>query len=317
MKTKIAVTSASFSRNEILCRELEQAFPEAVIQLNSDGLSLKGTDLIAYLAGADAAIVALEPVDANVIGALPSVRMISKFGVGLDNVDTAYAEEKGIAIGWVGGVNRRSVSELTLAFMLGLSRNVFTSGYSLKAGTWNKHGGMQLTGKTVGILGCGNIGEDVLRLLQPFRVRALVNDILDKSVICECYGAEQVSFESIIEEADFVTVHLPLTEQTEHLFNDRILKRMKSTAYLINTARGPVVDQQALKQALMNGDIAGAALDVYESEPPTDLEFLELSNLMVTPHIGGNAREAVLNMGRSAIQNLVDFFQDKQGGVQA
>jgi len=307
---KIAVTSASFSRDSVLRAELQRAFPDATIRFNDAGVSLKGDALNAHLAGADAAIVALETIDASLIDSMSSVRIISKFGVGLDNVDTQYAQQKGIGIGWIGGVNRRSVSELALAFMLGLSRNVFFSGYSLKTGSWNKNGGVQVTGKTVGILGCGFIGEDLLRLLTPFRTRTLVNDIVDKSIICECYGATQVSFDQLLEESDFLSIHLPLSPETHHLFNADVLRRMKRSAFLINTARGSIVEQEALKAALQQGVIAGAALDVFEKEPPDDIEFLSLPNLMVTPHIGGNAREAVLNMGRAAIRNLVEFFED-------
>lgn len=318
MSPTIAVTSTTFSRNETLVAELEQALPGANFRYNREGLSLREDSLVQFLEGADAAIVALEPVTDSVLSRLPGLKALSKFGVGLDNVDVGFARQVGKTVCWKGGVNRRSVSELTLAFMLGLMRNVFFSGFALKEASWKKNGGTQLTGKTVGIVGCGFIGEDVIRLLQPFHCRVLVVDILDKSVVCECYGARQVNLDFLLRESDIVTLHVPLTDLTYHLINPSTLETMKPEALLINTARGPIVDAVALKLALQRGvgihegkGIAGAALDVFEVEPPTDEEFLQLPNLMVTPHIGGNASEAVLGMGRSAIAGLVDFFYEQ------
>jgi D-3-phosphoglycerate dehydrogenase len=193
--------------------------------------------------------------------------------------------------------------------MLGLCRNVFGSGFKLKQSDWDKNGGHQLSGKTVGIIGCGHIGSDVARLLSPLGCSILVRDIVDKSDFCHKQGASIASLEEVIEKSDVITLHVPLTELTRQMVNENFLKRMKSSAFFINTCRGEVVDQDALKNALNQKTIAGAALDVFAEEPPTDAEFLSLPNLMVTPHIGGNAREAVAAMGRSAIDHLVSFFQ--------
>jgi D-3-phosphoglycerate dehydrogenase len=138
----------------------------------------------------------------------------------------------------------------------------------------------------------------------------LICDILDKRGVVDTYGATQVSQEELLVEADIISLHVPLTELTKFMVNEDFLHKMKQTAYLINNSRGHVVNQQALKKALQKKTIAGTALDVYESEPPDDIEFLSLPNLMVTPHIGGNANEAVIAMGRSAIVHLKEFFLD-------
>ena len=193
--------------------------------------------------------------------------------------------------------------------MIGLCRNVFRSGYSLKQSKWKKEGGWQLSGKTVGIIGCGNIGSDVIQLLAPLKCTLLVCDILDKSEFCKKNNATQVNLENLIAKSDLISMHVPHTSLTDKMVNNKFFHQMKPAAFLINTCRGNVVDQSALKNTLIKGDIAGAALDVFAEEPPIDEELLSLSNLMVTPHIGGNAKEAVEAMGRSAIDHLIAFFQ--------
>ena len=211
-------------------------------------------------------------------------------------------------MGWTEGVNRRSVSELTLCFMLGLCRNIFNSGFKLKESEWEKEGGHQLSGKTVGIIGCGHIGSDVIKLLLPLDCTLLVRDIVEKSNFCREHGVLEVSLEEMIARSDIISLHVPLTQLTRQMVNEKFLQKMKPTAFLVNTCRGNVVDQNALKNALNQKLIAGAALDVFTEEPPTDLDFLSLPNLMVTPHIGGNAKEAVEAMGCSAVSHLVSFF---------
>ena len=303
---KICVTSPSFSKNEILRKELKELFPHSVF--NEDGRKYTPTGLIEYLSDADGVVLGLENMDSEIISALPDLQMISKYGVGLDNLDVKYAKAHGKSIGWTSGVNKQSAAEQAIGFMIGICRNLYLSGYQLKQGVWDKNGGVQLAGKRVGIVGCGNVGSQVIRLLQPFRCEILINDILDKSEFAKQYGAAQVDFETIVTKADIISFHVPLTDLTHYMVNEEQLIKMKNTAFVISNSRGPVVRQKALHQALVKKQIAGAALDVFEEEPPTDLEFLSLPNLIVTPHIGGNAREAIEAMGRSAIKHLKHYF---------
>ena len=304
---KIAVTSISFGKSASLRKELLRFFPNSIF--NEGGQRLSGKKLIGFVKDADAAIVGIETIDDSILDHTPKLKIISKYGVGLDSIDQESLKRRGISLGWTGGVNRRSVSELTLCFMLGLCRNVFDSGFKLKQTAWEKDGGHQLSGKTVGIIGCGHIGSDVARLLSPFCCTLLARDIIDKSVFCQEYGATETGLDEVIERSDIITLHVPLTEQTRQMVNKSFLQRMKSTAFLVNTCRGEVVDQTALKTALSQSVIAGAALDVFSEEPCTDEDFLSLPNLMVTPHTGGNASEAIEAMGQSAINHLVSFFK--------
>ena len=307
-KASIKVTSRSFSRHPVLKQELLELFPNSVF--NIDGPPTGLPNIAEFLKDADGVILGLEEIDRHVLQQLENVKIIAKYGVGLDNQDVSFAEEIGITIGWTGGVNKRSASEQALGFMLGLSRNLFFSSFQLKNGKWEKEGGAFLTGNIVGIIGCGHIGADLIYLLPPFNCQILICDILDKSGVVDAYGATQVIQDELLAEADIISLHVPLTELTQGIVNEAFLQKMKPTAYLTNNSRGPVVEQQALKNALQQNIIAGAALDVFESEPPDDLEFLDLPNLMVTPHIGGNANEAVLAMGSSAIGHLKEYFLD-------
>lgn len=304
---KVVVTSRSFGKSTVLKEELLRIFPNSVF--NEQDKKLLGKELIEFINDADAAIVGTETIDSSVLEHTPELKIISKYGVGLDSIDQDSLKKRNIFLGWTGGTNQRSVAELTLCFMLGLCRNVFSSSFKLKKSEWDKNGGQQLSGKTVGIIGCGHIGSNVIRLLSPFGCNVLVRDIIDKSNFCQKQGALQVSLEEVIEQSNVVSLHVPLTKETCRMVNKKFLLKMKSTAFLVNTCRGDVIDQEALKNALNQKIIAGAALDVFVEEPPTDVEFLSLPNLMVTPHIGGNAKEAVEAMGSAAIKNISTFFK--------
>ena len=303
----IAVSSVSFSKNFSLRKELQKNFPNSIF--NESNHLVSEHELGIFFKNADAAIVGTELITKKVLSHAKRLKIISKYGVGLDNIDLKYLKSKDIKLGWTGGLNQRSVSELTLCFILGLSRNVFKSASKLKQIQWEKEGGQQLTGKTIGIIGCGHIGSDLIKLLVPFKCKLLVNDIINKSELCRNHGATQVDLKTIISQSDLISLHVPLTTLTKEMVDDDFLVKMKSSAYLINTSRGGVVSQNALKRALKQDLIAGAALDVFSDEPPEDEELLTLPNLVSTPHIGGNALEAVEAMGRSAIDHLIEFFE--------
>jgi phosphoglycerate dehydrogenase-like enzyme len=193
--------------------------------------------------------------------------------------------------------------------MLGLCHRTFIGAERLKRGEWIREGGRDLSGKIIGVIGCGNVGKEVVHLLKPFGCVVLVCDIEDRSEFCRDQGVTESSFESLIEKSDIVTLHVPLTDLTRDMINEVIFRKMQANAYLINTSRGPVVNPSALHESLVSGGISGAALDVFCSEPPDDMGFLQLPNLMVTPHIGGNSVEAVEAMGQAAIDNLAEFFE--------
>jgi phosphoglycerate dehydrogenase-like enzyme len=304
---RIVVTSPSFSKNEVLREEILKYFPETTF--NEKGLKLTGRDLIQFIKDADGVVIGLERIDEAIMRECPKLRIIAKYGVGLDNIDTEQCAKKGISLGWTSGVNRKSVAEMTVGLMIILLRNIYITSSQLKSGVWNKNGGSDLNGKTIGIIGVGNIGKELVRLLNPFKCRILVNDIIDQTEYYNNNELIETSKENIFSNSDIVTIHTPLTEETQYMINRNTLSMMKKSAFLINTARGAIVKTYDLKWALKNNIIAGAALDVYDEEPPTDKEFLSLPNLICTPHMGGNSYESVLTMGRSAIKHLRDYFK--------
>ncbi|MBT3612093.1 MAG: phosphoglycerate dehydrogenase [Flavobacteriales bacterium] len=302
---KVKVSTIAFSKNKYLVECLLKEFPDA--EVNIAGLRLNESSLVDYFSETEAAIVGLELITPSILKQLPKLRMIAKYGVGLDNIDLKACKEKNVQIGWTGGVNKRSVSEMTLGFMLMLSRNLFTTSYKLKQMVWDKKGGTQLTGKTIGIIGLGNIGKDLVSLLQPFGCNFLVNDIIDISDYASHHNLRCVSKDEIYKNADIITIHTPLNKETSNLINLETLKMMKSTAFLINTARGGIVNEKDLIFALEQKIISGAALDVYESESVLNEDLLLLPNLICTPHTGGNSHEAVVAMGLSAIEHLIRY----------
>ncbi len=298
----VAVCSRSFSSHPILRRELLERYPTATF--NDQGLQLSGDTLVQFLKGHEKAIIALEKIDADVLARLPQLGVISKYGVGLDMIDLAAMNRMGRRLGWTAGVNRRSVSELVVSFAIAMLRHVPATNREVVGGSWRQRVGGHLSGRTVGIIGCGNVGRDLVLLLQPFGCRVLAYDIVDQPEFYAAHKIEKTGLDALLESSDIVSIHVPLDDSTRGMLDSSRLARMKTSAILINVARGGLVDESALKEMPLRGDLAGAAFDVFESEPPTDLELLSLPNFLATPHIGGSSQEAVLAMGRAAIEGL-------------
>jgi D-3-phosphoglycerate dehydrogenase len=302
---KVAVTSKAFAKNANLVSYLAEKFPN--YQLNFATRKLTDAELVAFLHDSDAVILALEQLNRTVLAQLPQLKVVAKFGVGLDNIDFAACAERQLPVLHRAGVNKMAVAELALCQTLMLIRQVYQTANLLAQGIWHKDGGVSLTGKTVGIVGFGHVGTAFASLLAPFGCRMLVCDILDKTQACQQFNATQVSLAQLQREAQVISLHCPLTSDTAQLVNAEFLAQMRSDAILINTARGELVDLSALEIALKAGQLAGAALDVYPQEPPTALGLLAMPNVVATPHIGGNSREATEAMGRAAIDLLWDF----------
>jgi len=301
---RVAVCSRSFSKNPTLRAELLERYE--LVTFNDEGRSLSGDALVEFLKGHQKVITALERIDDDVVSRLPDLKVLSKYGVGLDSVDVQALRRHNIRLGWQGGVNRRSVSELVLALAIMMLRNVPAANREVLAGTWRQHTGGLLSGRTVGIIGCGHVGRDVVRLLKPFGCQILVHDIRRYDAFYATHGIEAVSLDALLADADVVTLHVPLDASTRGMLGARALASMKPSAILINTARGQLVDEMAMKTRLLSGQLAAAAFDVFAEEPPQDLELLAAPNFLATPHIGGSAAEAILAMGRAAIDGL-DF----------
>ena len=301
-KDKVAVCSRSFSRNSTLRKELLARYRN--VKFNEKGVSLENEQLVKFLRHHNKAIIGLETLDEYVLSSLPELEVVGKYGVGLDKINLSAMRHHKKKLGWTSGVNKRSVSELALSFMIMMLRKLPQANKEIANGRWSQKVGRQLTNSVVGIIGCGNVGKDLVKMLQPFECKILVHDLVDYSDFYKEYNVQKVALNMLLERSEIVSVHLPLTKDTENILDRKRLRFMKKDAILINTARGGLVDEIFLKKMLKGKMLAGAAFDVFSSEPNVDKELLNLNNFFATPHIGGSSEEAIISMGLAAIKGL-------------
>jgi phosphoglycerate dehydrogenase-like enzyme len=298
----VGVASHSFPKSSILKQELLARYPASTF--NETGRPLGRDALIHFLHGHSKAITGLEILDESVFAALPHLRIVSKYGVGLDMIDLEAARRHGVSIRWTPGVNRQAVAELTIALMIALCRGIVPLSEDLRAGRWRRLEGRQLSSAVVGILGCGHVGQRVARLCRAFGAAVLAHDIRVYSEFYRETGVEPVTLTALLDRSDILTVHLPLDAATRGMIGAKELTSMQQGAFLINTARGGIVDEEAVACALREGRLGGAAFDVFAAEPPRNRELLEAPNFIGMPHAGAATREAMLAMGRAAIAGL-------------
>jgi D-3-phosphoglycerate dehydrogenase len=300
--SSLAIASRSFSKNPLLRDAVLKEYPGA--KFNDQGLSLSGDSLIDFLGGYEKAITALEVIDDSILSRLPDLKVIGKYGVGLDMIDLHALKKHGVKIGWTGGVNKRSVSELVVSSAIALLHRSVFANTEVRNNLWYQIKGRQLSDCTVGIVGCGNIGKDLVKLLKPFNCKILSHDILSFNRFYQENNVLPVSLEELLNESDVVTLHLPLDKSTKNIISKDRLRMMKANAILINLARGGLIDEIELKKILVEKKLAGLAMDVFETEPPINNEFALIDNVLITPHIGGSTDEAILAMGMAAIEGL-------------
>lgn len=309
---RIGVTSPIFHFLPHLRDELRALYPDVKFKDTPERFS--EDQLIAFLDGCDAALIGLDRINERVLSALPRLKTVVCCSVGLDHVDPAALKRHGVRIGWRAGANRQSVAELTIALMIDALRRATFYGRGLRNGQWPAwREGRHLRGRTVGIHGCGNIGKTVVHLLQPFGVTVLASDRVDYAEFYDRYRVTPVAPEELRKRSDIVTIHLPKNASTAGLYDAAALDQLKPGAILVNTARGGIVDEAALKERLKDGRIAAAAFDVFAIEPAKDMELVNLPNFIATPHIGGSATEAWEAVARAGMQNIADNFPPEPG----
>ena len=274
--------------------------------------SITGPELVERVKDFDAIVVrSRTKVTREVIEASGRLRAVARAGVGLDNVDLEAAKERGVEVLNSPEAPSNAVAELVLGLMLSLARRIPLGDASMKRGEWIKRRltGFELEGKTLGIVGFGRIGYNLARKAKAMGMRVVTDAIIEKLMrFVEETGAESVPMEDLLKESDFVSIHVPLRPQTRHMIGARELETMKDGAYLINAARGGVVDEDALREALVRGKLAGAALDVFEIEPPKDTSLTGLENLIALPHIGAATVEAQAANSTIVAEKLIKLF---------
>ena len=268
--------------------------------------------LLAEIARADALIVrSATQIDAELINAAPRLRVIARAGVGVDNIDLDAATRRGIAVVNTPTGNTVAAAEHTMAMMLALARRIPAADAALKSGHWAKSEavGQQLYRKTLGIVGFGKIGQEVARRARAFEMLLLVHDPFVSEERIREHGAEPVTFDDLLQRSDIVTLHATLTDDTHHMIGAREIELMKSGVLLVNCARGALIDEGTLATALVDGVIAGAALDVFEREPEPSPELLELGSVILTPHVAASTEEAQALVAREAVEQVLEVLE--------
>ncbi len=289
------------------------------VEVNTNDHILSREELLQKVKGRDGLLPLLtDKIDGELMDAAgKQLKIIANHAVGFDNIDVKAASARGIMVTNTPGVLTDATADHAWALLFAVGRRIVESDKFARAGKYQGWGpmmflGADITGRTLGIVGAGRIGAAVALKSRGFNLRVLYADEIANPTIEKEVGAKKVPFEQLLRESDFVSVHVPLFPSTHHLFNDDSFKLMKKTAYLINTSRGPVIDEAALVRALKNGVIAGAALDVFEEEPKIHPDLIGLDNVVLTPHIASATIETRTKMATMAAQNLVDGLSGKR-----
>jgi D-3-phosphoglycerate dehydrogenase len=285
------------------------------VEVNPEDRVLTREELLEKVRGRDAILCLLtDKIDAQVMDSATGARIFANYAVGYDNIDVLEATKKGILITNTSGVLTETTADLAWALLMATARRVVEADRFTRAGKFKGWGpmlllGVDVWGKTLGLVGAGRIGSAMARRSVGFKMNLLYHDPYSNRELEEELGVKKADLDTLLKESDFISIHVPLTQETHHLIGEREFSLMKHSAHLINTSRGPVVDEEALVQALQNRRIAGAGLDVYEHEPQLTPGLTELDNVVVVPHIASASTETRTKMATIAAQSITDFFE--------
>ena len=302
---RVLVTPTSYARDDDRLRtELESAVGSVVY--NPTDRPLPAEALRELLPGCHGYIAGLDHVDRSVLEAANDLVVIARYGAGVDRIDLDAARERGIVVTNTPSANAVSVAELTIGLMLALARYIPTADAATKKGEWLRLRGVSLEGKTIGLLGLGAIGREVTRRLQGWGCRVVAHDPVVDAGIADSLGVQLVSADEVIAQADFLSLHVPVLPSTRGMVDAEFLARMKPGAFLVNAARGELLDEVALTDALARGHLRGAALDAFSNEPPSaDNPLFAMPNVIATPHTGAHTDGATNAMGWGALNDCL------------
>jgi D-3-phosphoglycerate dehydrogenase len=309
---RVLVTPTSYGKHDPeLKRTLEAQVGEVLY--NPTGKPLSSAEVQRLLPGVDGYIAGLDQIDRPALQAADRLKVIARYGVGVDRVDLDAARAMGICVTYTPGANSASVAELAVGLMLALARQIPQANAAAQKGQFPRLAGIALEGKTTGILGLGAIGKQLALRLAGFGCRILAYDPYPDAEFARLNHIELVSLDELLTQADFVSLHLPVLPETRRLVNADFLNKMKPGAYLVNTARGEIVDEQALYQALVSGRLSGAALDAYAQEPPPPGHpLLSLPQVISTPHLGAQTDGATSRMGWMALEDCLRVLRGEE-----
>ena len=309
MKILVTPTSLQPGKNDNVLTIL-QAFSNDLV-FNTTGRPLTEDELIPLLHDCDGYIAGLDFITKKVIASCPKLKIISRYGAGYDRVDIKAAKDHGIVVTNTPGVNAQAVGELAFALILSIARKIPYLNTQTQRGHWIRSTGIELKEKTLGIIGLGAIGKVVAKCGQGFNMNIIAYDPYINEAYCKENNIKLSTFNDAIHNADIISLHLPLTNQTQHLIGKEAIALMKPGAILLNTSRGGIIDENAAYEALKAGHLGGLGLDAFETEPPENSPLFELDNVVVTPHTGAHTKEATMNMATLSIQNLIDVLSNR------
>jgi len=305
---KILITPKSYYR---IREKMVPLLKNYEVKFNETGKTFTEEQMIELAEDVDGIIIGVDPTTKNVINNASKLKAISKYGVGMDNIDIDAAKKNNIKIKKTPGTNNISVAELTIGLMFDLSRNITNSVQRVRNKKWQRAKGIELTGKTLGIIGCGDIGKEVVIRAIGLKMNVIINDpYFNKDDLLGNKNIRLVNKDYLLENADFISLHLPLNSETENIIGLKEFKQMNKKTFLINTARGGLVNEKELIWSLKNDEIAGAGFDVFSAEPPKDETILKLENFLLTPHMGANTKESVIRMAEMATKNIINMLDN-------
>lgn len=307
---RIVITPRSFGKNNAEAFELLEKNGFEVVR-NEKGSIYTEEEMIQLVKDADAVIAGVDPLNERVLSAAPKLKIIAKYGVGLDNIDLDYCKAHDIQVEITRGANSAAVADFAFALMLGLARRMVEIDKGCRAGDWSKKESLDVFGKKLGVLGLGAIGKGVVRRASGFDMDIYGYDVFRDDDFIHQYQINFTSVEEIFRECDFISIHLPLLKETEHLVDEKLLATAKKNLILINTARGGIVDEDALYRALKNKEIYGAGIDAFECEPASQSPLLELDNVILGSHCAASTQGAVDKMTSMATENVINYFKEK------
>ena len=293
-------------------RRLEESGCEVI--LNTLGHVLTEQELIDALPGVFGTVASIEPYTERVFRAAPDLRIVARYGVGYDMIDVEAASRHGVVVAMAFGTNHETVADCTLGLMIAAVRNVVGNHLRVKDGGWGFTVSPGLWRSTVGIVGLGRIGKAVARQCRGFEMEILATDPVQDAAFAREHGVTFVPLETLLRRADIITLHAPHTRETEDMINRESLGLMKPTAFVVNTARGGLVDEEALAEALATGKIAGAGLDVFKQEPPVQSPLLKLDNIVFSPHAAGSDRPTEARVANRCVDSILALARGEHPG---
>lgn len=300
----VLTTARAFATCDAAKKVLNDAGHE--IRIITPEKPLKADELIPLIKDVDAVIAGLDFITSDVINSAPKLKIIARNGVGYDRVDLATAKANNVAVTITPGTNSISVCELAFSFITGLARKIHIMDSNVRSGSWKRENGVELSGKTIAILGTGAIGRNLAIRCSAFGMNVIAYDLYQNEELKEKYGVKYYdSVTPLFEQADFISLHLPATEQTRNMINKESISKMKKGVFIINTARGDLINNDDLYVALTNGYIGGAGLDAFTEEPFTDSRFFDFKNVFLTPHTGAFTQDAIIKTLVMAAEEVV------------